>query len=422
MNQKNNVIKKYDFERYEVLLPYRYLSGRRKRKFLFNELEKMHPCFSDDFCFDSDFKGLTRKGIASDVFVINKRKLAEYEEKRNFQGAGFILEEQKNKKHFFVSSKMKSVIAGSVLCIVLAITGIIFSSAACFDQKEEIKKEDFTEGKANALTKENYAFEEGGAEAGELGASFFEAVKLAGGSLNSLKWGFDGFKETISASVKNVYPEELSSISEWKMNGQSIQLSYKGEEPVMSVDYQRKTFTGKGKNNNAYKSDYSGFCHKMRTVLKENNCLMVSEQVHPYCVVFQLSSLSGTIANKLFEKISELLAQNAYGVSKVMIEPNGVDEVSFTIMVEESLEKGLDLLLIKNNLSLFVVQKNAEKPNRNPAEKRPKAADKVFETKNNAENSYKKIGVINEKNGNVITFYKGLDGKLIRKMEDKNVK
>ena len=77
MNQKDNVLRKKDFEEYEVILPFSSMFGKRKKQFICSELEKMHPCFSDEFTFDNDLKGLRRNGLFEKIFVIRKNKLAE---------------------------------------------------------------------------------------------------------------------------------------------------------------------------------------------------------------------------------------------------------------------------------------------------------------------------------------------------------
>ena len=67
MNIKENVIRKEDFERYEVLLPYKVAAQNKGRKFIYSELEKMHPCFSDEYSFDSATHGVCSKGLKTDV-------------------------------------------------------------------------------------------------------------------------------------------------------------------------------------------------------------------------------------------------------------------------------------------------------------------------------------------------------------------
>ena len=103
--QRNNVIKKRDFERYEILLPFKALAGKRKKQFLCSELEKLHPCFSDEFAYDSSIHGIKKGGICEEVFVINKFKLAEYEGKRHFAGSGFFMEDNFFRRFFYLEMR-----------------------------------------------------------------------------------------------------------------------------------------------------------------------------------------------------------------------------------------------------------------------------------------------------------------------------
>ena len=77
--QKDNVIKRNDFEQYEILIPFSSSLGKKRKQFICSQLEKMHPCFSDEFAFDSFVKKVTRKGLTEEVYVMNK--LIEYKKK-----------------------------------------------------------------------------------------------------------------------------------------------------------------------------------------------------------------------------------------------------------------------------------------------------------------------------------------------------
>ena len=49
MYGKNCAVKKSDYENYSINLPFKFLLGKRRKKFIFKELEKLHPCFSDEY-------------------------------------------------------------------------------------------------------------------------------------------------------------------------------------------------------------------------------------------------------------------------------------------------------------------------------------------------------------------------------------
>ena len=66
---EKSMLKKKDFECYNVLLPFSTIAGKRRRRYLCSELEKRHPCFSDEFAYDLVLKRLCRKGIQTEVYV-----------------------------------------------------------------------------------------------------------------------------------------------------------------------------------------------------------------------------------------------------------------------------------------------------------------------------------------------------------------
>ena len=92
-----NVILKKDYECYSLRVPWKLSFGRRRKNFLFGELEKMHPCFSNECRFDSRLK-LSKSGIKTDVVVMSGLKLAEY--KARFPGKKLYLEENLSKSVF----------------------------------------------------------------------------------------------------------------------------------------------------------------------------------------------------------------------------------------------------------------------------------------------------------------------------------
>ena len=84
---KNSVVNKNDYELYLMNVPLT-LFGKKRRQFIKRELEKVHPCFSEQFSFDS--KRCIRKGkIQTLIAVMDKVKVLEY--KRN-KAAGLHLE------------------------------------------------------------------------------------------------------------------------------------------------------------------------------------------------------------------------------------------------------------------------------------------------------------------------------------------
>ena len=411
MNHKSSVIRKYDFERYEVLLPFLCASGRRKRNYLFGELEKMHPCFSDEFCFDLDFRRVTKKGIYSDVFVINKRKLAEYEEKRCLQGAGFLLENQNGKRRFFVSGKMKSMLAGCTLCVLVAVTRIIFAAVGT----RKVEAAEVVEETPVIASEENIMN-----PPGELAENFFRMVKEAGGNVQSLTWEYDGLRESLSAVLRNVYPEQLEDLYAWRVNGGNQQVSYSKGIPEMNLNYSRKTGVGfeVKKRSERGVSDFSEFYREIRSVLKTYGAELVSEKLQPYSVEFLILQKAVSRAGALFEEIAEKAELAGIADCKVFIQQQADGGVSVSLAFEDAFIEGLDLSLLKDFEGVFKTK--APQPFQLSQTFQTVRSTSQAEPQNQNQKALKKIGEIREKDGALTVFYKNEQGKMIRKTEVSN--
>ena len=78
-NRKSNALRcspdYYDF--YSIPFPVKAVGRIQKNKYICAQLEKLHPCFSDDCCFDSKLR-ISNRGLQADVVVMQKFRLAEY--------------------------------------------------------------------------------------------------------------------------------------------------------------------------------------------------------------------------------------------------------------------------------------------------------------------------------------------------------
>ena len=87
--RNNNAVKCspdfYDY--YSIPFPVKSVGRIQKNKYLCSQLEKLHPCFSDDCCFDSRLK-LSVHGLQADVVVMQKFRLAEYKSQNHHKPIG----------------------------------------------------------------------------------------------------------------------------------------------------------------------------------------------------------------------------------------------------------------------------------------------------------------------------------------------
>ncbi|MCF0126509.1 MAG: hypothetical protein HUJ68_12300, partial [Clostridia bacterium] len=111
---------KNDYERYVFPISLVNTVGRKKNRYITSELEQRHPCFSDNFCFD-DLLKISKKGLVSDVIVIDKSKLAEYRRKTKWWISFFRTED--TGRICFVSEKTKMIFI--ILFLVLVSSAFI---------------------------------------------------------------------------------------------------------------------------------------------------------------------------------------------------------------------------------------------------------------------------------------------------------
>jgi len=420
--QKNNVIKKRDFERYEIILPFSALGGRRKKQFLCSELEKMHPCFSDEFTFDSSLKSVRRNGLKENVFVMNKYKLAEYEGKRHFSGSGFYIED--SGKHFrrklFVNQKWKLTVGGCFLCMLLGLAGCLSGALAG--------------GKASyapVVTEKIVDAESLECIECPLEPVFFDTVSKAGGKISRFEWKQNGFNQRLSASVKGVFPEMFpeffNDFSEGNLNGTSGRdgknIVYENGIPQMSVSFTKRISLHQEADNQISSASSASSDSSVSENAEFNKCLrelvfsagagLKEERIRPYYIEFTCPA-SGKKTEMLFKKLAEKISEKKKSVTGVTVSQAGagadgegelqiglsVDDVPF----QSSSHSGFDLSLIANNLPLFFdesIYRNSVK--RRYAEQVP--ATEPQRTRN-------KIGEIRKPDKKVVVFYKNTEGKL----------
>ena len=408
MNIKENVIRKEDFERYEVLLPYKVAAQNKGRKFIYSELEKMHPCFSDEYCVDSGVKKITKKGICSDVFVIHKFKLAEYENRRHFSGLGFFLADEKKKK-FFVSRKIRLFIFAGIVFGFVALWG---GKLALGDGKEIFERD---EEVVCAVESKVSVGDEGIARPAEeqqfIGCKFLELVAANGGTLNSFSWATDFYCETIEADVDGIFPEQLSAaLPAIKVPA----VTYREGRPHVKFKYETRGCIGRTETFGASVNSKIIDTTELRTLLLRDQAFIKEESYNPYKVSFSCSKKDfSTVIKSLCEFVQNELT-NVSQFSYNLLSDENLD-VCLVINSEVPFGAGLPISILSDK-KLFPYESKIEK--KSSQKTREEVTSTIVE-------SGVKIGEIrhtDSKDGNggkvlSTVFYKMPDGKVIKKEE-----
>ena len=395
MTDKSNVIRKYDYEKYKLLIPFSEVLGKRRKQFVFSELEKMHPCFSDEFAFDSEVKAFRKNGLESEVLVMNKYKLAEYEGLRRFSGSGFFIEDESKiygklkRKRYFVNAKWKATLWGVIFCIFLAATGAA-GGAFASSKSYEIKSEALEEPEIIVEKSINYTPVE---------IIFLDAVAEANGKIKSFEWKLNGYNLNLSASVKGVFPEKFG-------DGVTDTVIYDNGIPLLNVSYQARLNPPKlpaqphPQAAAALPATDKDFNKLLRTIITDTGCVLREEKTSPYHIEFMCTKNSDK--ERLFEKLTDAISKHNKAVTFACLKQTGEFELFAGLTIETVPVKGFDLKLISRNLPLFTPEKISLIPAA-PAAPVPSVAS--------TKSSPRKIGEI-KRPENTKIFYINAQGKL----------
>ena len=396
-----NVILQKDYEKYELILPYNILFGRAKHRFIYSELEKMHPCFSNEFCVDSVFKGLSKKGIRSDVVVMHKFKLAEYEGRRSFSGLGFALSGDRAGRRF-VSRKIKAAV--SLFFLLLIITSFLLL------KKERLYvEEERNESAENPVLMSPLPLH-------FIGGDFFKLVIENGGYVNSLRWSSDFFTETIEAEVEGVFPETLSQTFP---DAILSSVKYKEEKPNLHFKSLQKLNFSSTETALQLHGNYFELQSSLRKLLEENSAELKEENLKPYRIQFEAprEKFIGLISAlyDLFSAYDFLITEITYSILSSQ-------KLNISISAEEKFAyaAGIPLNELSENL---LPKRQSKKVNMSLPKSVP--AGKNISLLDSSENYGLKVGEITRDEiieaGRIKTirtvFYKTPEGKMLKKEE-----
>lgn len=429
---KRKLINKYDVEKYDILIPFKNIFGHTKKVFLYSELEKRHPCFSDEFCFDVLFRKLSKKGLFTDVFVMNKLKLAEYEGKQRIPGMGLGIENQK--KRIFVSQKWRLIICGVLLVIFLSVFSLAFnlmlnkSDISIWNNSAGLAKNAGPESLKNEELL-NYSGDVEISEAREVVKSvaanpcllLLEVLKKnsSGAAVSKVEWRTDGFTERFSANLKNVFPEELEEKNGLSVDGGPV--NYSQGVPHMQVSWMNRGgrgMAGAAGNDGAALLDgavpardgrsFAVLSREVRKILWADGAAILSESFSPYSIEFKFPGTSVNTSD-FFNKLSDLIKSTGYIVSAVTVISENQKELNVNLTADPADFNGLDISLLDSCLNYFDLSKVWENQNQPLPSPSLKQEDLIP--------VLKKIGEIHSGDGSIVIFYKNADGKLIRKKE-----
>lgn len=382
------VISENDYDRYKVYVPLKFFMNGKRQKFLSSQLEKMHPCFSDNFCFDTKF-GLSKKGVFANVIVMDKLRLGEY--KANYPGLTLSCNE-KGESAVFVDKKKRILV--TVLCCIplLAVLGcniLMETKKQSVDDVVEIVEQDSA---SHLEVDDDFAYE-----------NFFAAFDENGGKIESLNWKYDGFSEQLSVNLVNCYPEVFSDF--YAKNVSFSDIAYKNDVPFFSVSILKHK---KSSPVNQSQIDFPGkedYRTSIRNLLRENSIKIVNENYLPFKVRFRISEKN--VQDKILSRLNKVVSDYNLFVKEISLTmcDLGLVEMEITFSKDFSYYTENPILnFIETRWDDFAI-KHSQK--NSPAKSIKVIAAGGSNQKNISE---KKLGTIIHADGEKVEFYKTVKG------------
>lgn len=392
---KNNVVRKNDYELYLMNIPLTLL-GKKRKQYIRRELEKVHPCFGEQYSFDS--RRCIRKGkIQTLIAVMDKVKVLEYKKNRK---SGLHLEGINAGEMFAGNYKLHafSLLVVLILCVFLA--GALGKKNQSSESNNKMIESDY-----NYITEAEPVLNSYPA-CHEILEECFEKIKLNKGEIKSLSIGIGSNEEnaflTMDMYLENMYPESLVL----ENNSQEINevnfshVNYDKDVPSFECNLDAQVSVEK---LNPISVDRISELRNMLGTL----CSIKEEDFPNAGFHFELPETKFT---EMFEKISSMddvalkeisisRAKNDYDVSMV-----------FTNVLNQS-GKGIAKALLDYS-SLFVKpQKTTEFK---PVKSKPK--NNVIADVD-SKKGWEKIGRVVQKNGKTLVYYRD-DKNQIRGVEE----
>ena len=366
-------ISKDDYEIYSIAVSPGILFKRNLKDYLFKELEKRHPCFGNDHCYESRLC-IRGKGIFADVAVMEKLRLGEY--RVRYPGKKLTAE------GFFEDKRSERI-------LYLLGTGILFLSllSGKFISVQRDKKN--TGPLKEERNAESYLQEE------PLFVKAHKAIPVTART-ERIEWSCIGGSEILALSVKNCYPGILMNEG---LEGTYSDVSLIDSIPVFSCVF-RTHWNG---NENTVENLSEGIMEKIREAITSTGGMIEKESLSPSGISFRFGIDN---LNKVLTNIEKCMEENQKSVVSFKIfkekKTSCLCEISF------SNSRNGKTLSGESDLSLFSCAKAWMKSENEIKE----TETKTSRPKERKDSINLKLGAITHSDGKNVVFYKDKEGKI----------
>ncbi|MCQ2573122.1 MAG: hypothetical protein MJ182_04425 [Treponema sp.] len=376
------IINDQDYEKYKINIPFLQMFGRRRKRYVVQQLEKLHPCFSDRCSVDMKY-GVTKKGLVSSVTVMDKYVLADY--KSEYPGAKLQIEKGQTvyKKQNFLFVIPIIIFLFLILPLLSELGNKQPEIRKGLDIEEELLLPEIDLGKKSILS---------------------EFLEYEHCKIKQLSWSFDGINEVFSATVSECYPADFEMLQ----NNSSVSLSpvvISHNKPEFSFQIN-EIISGNAKSGfmETEVCERNLFSKRVRECLVENGFFMDSESYKPYKIQFSEKNRNMFFSEKFIENLLSISDQCGLFCNGIKISISENMRFNYELSyIEKSKDVFFENPLIKipSSKELFIEQK---------VDLRKEKQEKKTNLTNN---SGKKIGSITYSEGRKIDFYKNEKGKIL---------
>lgn len=394
---KNSIkeVSEEDYEIYKIRMPF-LLNKNKRNSYINQQLEKEHPCFSNNCCYDVKYK-FEKGNLVAKIAVMDKVRLVQYKKllKKNKITLG-----NENKK-YFIDKKQDFFLKISSVCFVVVIVTAAFGILKNIQANINKKK------KCVTVVEKILERSEPQIQIEEFCQKLFTNIKDCNGKIIKFnyKQNFSNADENISSvniKISNCFPEKImdSKLRELttqnEMNISSVE--YENKIPVFTIDFTSKNAALSNEDENQV--DKTKIIPSVRNAILSTNGNISIEDNDKNEIDFCIKRKN--LCN-IIEKIKTENNDYEYEVSEVSVEKNN-EELFFKVKFNSNksqIKKSIlqiisdyeDLFLLnkKNTLTSVQTKKNIPEPN----------------------SEFKEVvGRITTADGRKIVFFKSEDGKI----------
>ena len=402
---KRTMVRCSDYEFYRILLPWKCIFSRN-RNFIVGELEKMHPRFSGNCCYDTKYC-VEKKKLLAEVVVMEKSSLAQYKN----CGGELYLENMKRRSVF----SLRNRILRFVSLVLIVIAGILsFRIAKSFmtgNASPDVYASLLMEDDADGLCTQNLSDEKICiSEDEKVLSSVFYSVSSHGGKISSFSYNKT---DSISAGKSGVCTFSIYGCNcEDVANARCCVVSFKDNEPhfEMVLPFKNVDFVSSVNDEQKISEDEEiAAVVSIRKKLREIGAVFESEHNGNDEAEFSFFAERKILYSCL--KIVGLEAENAAWSEKIISisEKGGMCKVKLCFSKNKIRYDFSPLLLVSQYAYLFGSELKLEPKKTglfgSEVKKSVEKCGELFPLKN-------KIGEIKKKDGSILVCYRNSEGRM----------